>query len=548
MVVNYSKWDALELSDDSDIEVHPNVDKKSFIRAKQNQIHQQRYQRRHEIETLKYERIINDGLLERINALLDALKKYQDEARNPDELVFQALIESAGDPTKDEPPKPPEGVYSQQKEPTPKFSKMIGNLVDQVKKDVDEKKETNRYQGFINGVTGHLTKVQSLQQELLAKLASLEKEESSKITSDSIHTGFNASHVAKPTEKPKSPQASKEKKVELLNPGAGPRESFKGQDSAVSSGAEADIEEGSLGKSGEDSDSDIQPTPLGKEFAKIKLGDYKSCLQFISQHPSIVSERETDGLLVEAFNAAMDNKSNYARQCVHQGLLLQYCNKLGRDGIGLFFKRITTKDHQAGKVFMDDVNTTYQRIKTRAAELQKEKAENPAAEGVEQIQLHAVDPNTKIHIVVPEPDSTDPTEMEARKIFDSFPPNLQKALQAASLDKVNEVLGKMSVEEAEEVVQKLGEGGMLSLEEGVVDATTEEGRKRLKEIEEENRINAAKATEAGRQEGEPVETEEEQEQGGNEATSRIASERYNQDAMTGVERLLFETPFTGSAH
>ena len=65
MVLDYSKWDALELSDDSDIEVHPNVDKRSFIRAKQNQIHQQRMQRRHEIETLKYERIINDGLLER---------------------------------------------------------------------------------------------------------------------------------------------------------------------------------------------------------------------------------------------------------------------------------------------------------------------------------------------------------------------------------------------------------------------------------------------------------------------------------------------------
>ena len=66
MVVNYSKWDALELSDDSDVEVHPNVDKRSFIRAKQNQIHMEREKRRHEIKTLKYERIVNDGLLERI--------------------------------------------------------------------------------------------------------------------------------------------------------------------------------------------------------------------------------------------------------------------------------------------------------------------------------------------------------------------------------------------------------------------------------------------------------------------------------------------------
>jgi cell division cycle protein 37 len=502
MVLDYSKWDALELSDDSDIEVHPNVDKKSFIRAKQDQIHQQRYQRRHEIETLRYERTINDGLLERINALLDALKKHQDNARNPDELVFQALIESAGDPAKDEPPQPPEGVHTQQKEPIPKFSKMIGSLVDQVKKDVDERKDPNRYQAFITGVTGHLTKVQGLQQELLAKLASLEKEEGSKITSDSIKTGFNTSHVAKPREDLKGPPPSKEK-VELLNPGAGTRGTLQRQDSAVSSGAEADIEDGSLGKEEAD-DSDIQPTPLGQQFAKIKMGDYRACLQFISEHPAIVAERETDGLLVEAFNAQMDGKDSYARQCVHQGLLLQYCGKLGPDGIGLFFKRITTKDHQAAKVFMDDVNTTYGRIRTRAAELKKEK---PDPAGVEQIQLHAVDPNTKIHIVVPEADSSEPSEMAARKIFDSFPPNLQKALQAASLDRVNEVLGKMSVEEAEEVVQQLGDGGMLSLEEGVVDATTAEGQQRLKEIEEDNRAKFA-----GKSGGEElVETEPEPE-------------------------------------
>lgn len=500
MVLDYSKWDALELSDDSDIEVHPNVDKKSFIRAKQNQIHEQRHHRRVEIETLKYERIINDGLLERINALLDALKKHQDDARNPQELVFQALTESAGDPAKDEPPKPPEGIRTNQKEPTPKFSKMLGNLVDQVQKEVEEKQPANKYQGFIEGVIGHLTKVQRLQQELLTKLATLEKEESSKITSDSIKTGFNTSHIAKPKEKPKNPPPAKEK-VELLNPSAASRNAQKGPDDAISSGAEADIEDGSLGKEDED-DEDIQPTPLGKEFAKIKLGDYRACLQFISEHPEIVAERETNGLLVEAFNAQMDGRDTYARQCVHQALLLQYCGKLGRDGIGLFFKRITTKDHQAGKVFMDDVNDTYGRIKIRAAELQKEKTD-PA--GVEQIQLHAVDPNTKINIVVPNVDSQDPDEIAARKIFDSFPPNLQKALQAASLDKVNEVLGKMSVDEAEEVVQKLGDGGMLSLEEGVVDATTEEGQKRLKEIEEENR-NRAKAGAAV--EGEPGEAEE----------------------------------------
>ena len=504
MLTRKTQWDALELSDDSDIEVHPNVDKRSFIRAKQNQIHQQREQRRQEIKTLKYERLINDGLLERINALLDALKKHQDDStKGPDELVFQSLIESAGDPAKDEPPKPPEGVYTNQKEPQPRYSKMMGSLVDQVKKEVDEKKEPDRYRAYVNGVTAHLTKVQGLQQQLLVKLAQLEKEESSKITSDSIHTGFNTSHVAKPKaqDKPKAAIGKqKTEQVELLNPKPSSRDILRGGDAGVSSGAEADVEDDSLLKQDEEDDSDIQPTPLGKEFAKIKLGDYRASLQFISEHPEVVSERETDGLLVEAFNAAMKEKYAYAKTCVHQALLLQYCRQLGRDGVGLFFKRITTPGHQAAKVFQDDVNSTYDRIKTRAIELSKENPSDPA--GVEQIQLHAVDPNTEIRIAVPQPNSSDPTEIASREIFDSFPPGLQRALEARSLDKVNEVLGKMSVEEAEEIVEKLGQGNMLSLEEGIIDATNEEGQARLKEIERENKERAAKGDE-------PVDTEPE---------------------------------------
>ena len=46
----------------------------------------------------------------------------------------------------------------------------------------------------------------------------------------------------------------------------------------------------------------------------------------------------------------------------------------------------------------------------------------------------------------------------------------------------------MSVDEAEEVVEKLGQGGMLSLEEGVIDATTEEGQRVMGEIEKNRKM------------------------------------------------------------
>ena len=521
MPISYDKWDKLEVSDDSDVEVHPNVDTKSFIRAKQRQIHEQRAQRKTEIETLKYERIINDGLLERINALLDALNKHQEEAlkKNPDELVFQSLIESAGDPAKDEPPKPPEGVYTHQKEPQPRYSKMMGALVDQVKKEVDEKETEDRYKDFISGVHGHLDKVQKLQQDLLKRLASLEQEAKSKITSEDIRDGFNSSYVskAKPAEPPaekSKPSASKKKPetVELLNKPAGlssaTRDALQSVDGGVSSGAEADVEDDALldkheGDDEEESEASLKLSPEGKQFAKVKLGDYRASLQFISQHPGIMNERTQDALMIEAFNSQMKGQETYARACVHQSLLIQYCRQLGPNGVGVFFQRITTKGHQAQQVFNKDLTETYGRIKTRAAELKKEEANDPA--GVEQIQLHAVEPGTEIHINVPEPNSEDAVEQQAREIFDRFQTGLQRALESGSLDEVNLVLGKMSVDEAEEIVDLLGQGGMLSLQEGVIDATNEEGQKRLKELEAEERRRKEEDGKGEGLEGEPGE-------------------------------------------
>lgn len=316
MVLDYSKWDALELSDDSDIEVHPNVDKRSFIRAKQAQIHQQREQRRHEIKTLQYERIINDGLLSRIDKLLGALKQHEDSSASPEDFIFQTIIEFANNPAEDKAPAPPEGVHTHEKE-QPKYSQMMSSLVDQVKQEFGETKPDNLFKAYIQGVAGHKSKVQGLQKDLQTRLAKLEQEEGSKITSDQLHEGFSTSHVTKGKGKAAT---TKEESVELLNPGA------SSQASAVDEGDD-------------DDPANVEISDLAKRFAHVKPGDYKACLQFISKHPEIVAEKETDGLLVEAFNSQLKGQESYARQCVHQGLLLQYCRSLGPDGIQLFFSR-----------------------------------------------------------------------------------------------------------------------------------------------------------------------------------------------------------------
>ena len=338
MVVNYSKWDALELSDDSDIEVHPNVDKRSFIRAKQNQIHQEREKRRHEIKTLKYERTINDGLLDRIDALLLAFRQHAAHAvgEKPDEFVMKALMDTALPPSEDKPPEPPEGVHY--KEEQPKYSEILAGLVDQVKKDIGETCE-NWYAKYTTGIEEHKEKVQNLQRDLLARLFELEKEESSKITSDSIHTGFNTSSVSKAKNKPEEPSKPKGKveAVEMLNPSSAKKSLLRNlENGSHTSGVEADVDEPIKDVKVDD---EFEPTELGKRFGKIKFGKYQESLRFLGENPEILAEKETDGLLMEAFNAQSDGDGTYAKQCVHQGLLIQYCRSLGTDGVGLFFKR-----------------------------------------------------------------------------------------------------------------------------------------------------------------------------------------------------------------
>ncbi|KAI9887144.1 MAG: hsp90 co-chaperone Cdc37 [Watsoniomyces obsoletus] len=501
MALDYSKWhlkilqkiykltftkDKLELSDDSDIEEHPNVDKRSFIRAKQAQIHQQRFQRRHEIQTLKYERIINEGLISRVEKLVSALEKGVGGA-TPNEQVYNALMELMSNPSEDQPPPRPEGVHSRESE-EPSYSKMIAALVDQVKKDVDDSKNDDRKAEYIKKLHEHGDEIKNLQGQLETRLAELEREESRKITSDSIHTGFDSSFISKSDKKDstKEPAKTQTETVEVLNPQALKEDSS----AAAQGGNEHTTSKSSSAKPADAEDDDDQPaeaTPLGKQFAKIKIGNYQACLQFISEHPDIVAPRETDGLLAEGFDAQLSGKDEYARQCVHQALLLQYCRSLGKDGVGLFFKRVlTAQNHKGLQVFHDDVKQTYARIRDRCEQINKQRAETGGGSGeVEQIQLQAVEPGTTITIVVPQPDSEDEVERQAREIFENFPEALQKALESGSLDEVNKVLATMSVAEAEEVVAQLGEGGMLSLNEEIIDATTEEGQQRLKELEEQ---------------------------------------------------------------
>lgn len=379
---------------------------------------------------------------------MDALKSHAAEAetRNPAEVAFQAVMESAGRPEDDKPPARPEGVHGAEEEP-PTYTKMMAALLDQVNKALDEKKPDNRYTAMVEEIGEHLAKVQDLQKQLFQKLAELEKAETGKITSDSYHTGFDSSHINKP--KPGETKAASGGKPELLNPNFNANQASQALVPTTDASAAA----------ADDDDDEVKASPEAQKFAKIKSNDYRELNNFISAQPQILAEKEQDGILVMAFDAQLEGKEDFARQCVHNALLLQYCRALGRDGVAMFFKRITTKGHQAQDVFFKDVQETYMRIKSRCKEINVERAEEAASggAGVEQIQLHAVEPGTVINIKIPPPNSEDEEEKNSRKIFEGFSPEMRAALETGNLDQVNKVLGKMKVEEAEELVGLFGE-------------------------------------------------------------------------------------------
>lgn len=271
--------------------MHPNVDKRSFIRAKQAQIHQEREHRRNQIVTLKYESQINDALIQRITSLLASLRSHaadvENKTRSPAEVAFAAVMEVAAGvkPEDDQPPPRPEGVHGAE-EKLPTYSKMMATLLDQVNQAMEEKKvtEEERYGAMVKEIEDHLKKVTDLQKDLFKKLAELEKEEGSKITSESYNTGFDSSHV----NKSKAAEGAKDDaKVELLNPNASSSATEVGSSSKAPAAAGDD-----------DDDEEVDASPAAKQFAKIKIGDYGASMDFLGKHNEILTEKETDGLLI----------------------------------------------------------------------------------------------------------------------------------------------------------------------------------------------------------------------------------------------------------
>lgn len=105
-------------------------------------------------------------------------------------------------------------------------------------------------------------------------------------------------------------------------------------------------------KEDDDDEDDIEVpemTPTLEEFSRLPVRGYEESWEYIKAHRDVIVPGASDALLVASFRAQSKGQSDYALRCVHQSLLLQYCDKLGTgaaDGVKLFFKKSVFPFHK----------------------------------------------------------------------------------------------------------------------------------------------------------------------------------------------------------
>lgn len=470
MPIDYSKWDHIELSDDSDIEVHPNVDKRSFINWKQRDIHEKRQQRNIEIKSILVQLTMYAKLNERVDFLLESLTndelldnsvllaKLNNKYDPQEKFDYEKLIKDKGDTLR-------KGLRdlhfdAEETQNTPTYNEMIEDLLIQLK---DEHQDANSSAEKLKEyLKEHRNRIDDVLSKQTIKLDDLLYQKSLLISSDDYHTGFDRSFLNKDKEEDvpeesqpveskgadKSVKKEKVTTVETIN-------------SPASSSQEKSLPE----KSEKEILDELTVLPATESFAKISSSDLKKSGEFLLKHTSICTEHQKDALIMTAFDYQLEGNSAAAKQIIHQSLLLQYIAQLAGpqpaqasviNAIKLFISKVSeASPARAG--FMEDVQNTFNHIKNRCEIIREEQA---AKDGEEEalIQLKSLDENTELLVNIPA-ENTPEYEIFTTKLSKEF----QDAVRTQSLDEVNKEFAKLKVEEAEKVLEIFNECGVIGI-------------------------------------------------------------------------------------
>ncbi|KAI9487072.1 MAG: hypothetical protein EXX96DRAFT_64605 [Benjaminiella poitrasii] len=452
MPLDYSKWDNLELSDDSDIEVHPNVDKRSMIKWKREAIHRERAERKAKMEQLSLFISQQKNVLKKVQELIDTLKNNDDTTglKNIMEALDKEKLEATPDmkvPSSDG----KEVVIAQ----------VFTLMKSQIETGLSQQSPAEVKKSLLVRFEQTQATVQKKIDESSKELDKLEQEANKKLTSENMFTNEKSSKtiINKPKPLPSRSEKKKEKVIETLNPVPQMEElnlGNKSKQEAVKAKEEEKEENNS-------DDEDIEMSPDAAKFSKLK--GFEDSFKFLSSHFDIINEKTSDSILGQAFTAQLKGDEAYAKNCVIQSLIIQYCGQLGREGVNLFFSKMGGVNTQGRKMFFDDVEKTYDRIRTRCAEIAAEGGDGEQ-DGMETIQLQPMGDGSQLTVRIPTP-----LDVELTKIFNAFPFEFQEALKTKKLEEINKVLGKLPVDQAEMLVGVCSDWGFLDVEGEVIDQT-----------------------------------------------------------------------------
>ncbi|XBW36260.1 hypothetical protein QEN19_001852 [Hanseniaspora menglaensis] len=448
MPIDYSKWDKLELSDDSDIEVHPNVDKNSFIRWKQQDIHQKREERNAEIKTLEQQM----EMYTQLNKRVDFLLKKQDGAILVNLSKLQEILNSNFD-------KLEKCEGDRIDKDIPPYNEMVSDLFEQFINELKKSGPVSQ-EKMILKIIEHRAKIEEVSKQGKEKLATLYKEKELHISSDDIHDGWNSSFV------------NKQNLAEKNAPKAGENKAVVPKDLGLKEFIQYEGEENVL-----------QLHPLTIEFGNIEEENLQETERFLLQHYEIISSQQSDALMMSSFNHELELKTKLTHRAIFQSEVLssiaqmyqlRYKGDSSRyihsgelqDIIKKFFFKLKENrgDNMARTFFEKEVTTKYEHVQKRAIVMRQEQDEQEE-DMVETIQLRSMDPDSKLIINLPDFSSQDTVEQQRCALFNEIPEALRNALLTGELDAVNEVLGTMSVEEGEQMLEIFNAGGFLGIQE-----------------------------------------------------------------------------------
>ena len=160
--------------------VHPNVDKRSFIRWKQRDIHEKRAQRKEDIENLKLSNQVNTTLLSLVDQITRKLETGPDVIDESNIAaafrIDEAKVEAA-----------PTGKSG------PSYQQMLMSLFEEIRKSLKNADGEGKKETYIRELRNHKKNIAEQIVKNENELVKLEKEEKSKITSEGLHEGFSTS-------------------------------------------------------------------------------------------------------------------------------------------------------------------------------------------------------------------------------------------------------------------------------------------------------------------------------------------------------------------